>query len=117
MKKLLFSALACVAFAGSSFASNETDVKENSFYKENIESYSFTNSNLEKLLETYNSKFSHYPCQFSISVIAPDGELLEFHWVIGREGGEPCLNRMVEDAAMLQGMFPEAILEFQIIAM
>ncbi|HLV15043.1 MAG TPA: hypothetical protein VKY41_07680 [Xanthomarina sp.] len=117
MRKLVFSAIACVAFAGSSLASNEAHVNNNYFYNDNVESNSYTNHSMEEVLRFYNTNAAYYPCQFSISVISPDGELLEFHWVIGREGGEPCLNRLVADAAMLQGMFPEAVLEFDIIAM
>lgn len=89
MKKLLLSALACVAFAGSSFASNEVVEKET--------------------LE------SSPPCVIAIIVYSPDGELIE---LIGDktfpEAGDPCLYYGYQLAEKVKRMYPDANLSVSI---
>ena len=65
MKKFLFSALACVAFAGSGFASNEV-VLDTKF---------ITNEYLEAL----NAKVGD--CSFSFKVVDNAGNVVETGWM------------------------------------
>jgi len=89
MKKVLFSALACVAFATTAFAANEVVEKET--------------------LE------SSPPCVVSIVVYSPDGELLE---LIGDttfpEAGDPCLYYGHQLVDKVRKMYPEANLSVEI---
>ena len=66
MKKLLFSAMACIAFAGSAFASNEVVSKQ------------------DFLLLEMNEFEPKKPCKVHIYVIGPDGTK---SWKTG-EGGD-----------------------------
>lgn len=88
MKKLLFSALACVAFAGSSFASNEV-VNE-------VEA----NKGL-----TVNLDFDAAPCRFNLCVYHPEtGEAIYGYDYIGTAGSaDECFNkglRMQEELSL-----------------
>ena len=67
MKKLLFSALACVAFAFSGFASNEV-----------VEGKDFVSDlNLETQVDDYNLKVEDFaPCGISFFVFSADGEYI-----------------------------------------
>lgn len=96
MKKLVFSTLACVAFAGSAFASNET--------VDNIDVFE-------------NLNFSDHPCQFLILVLDRHGNILDHVIFYGSKEGDPCLDNMMGEAERLQGLYPRAVLEFDIIAM
>ncbi|WCM42527.1 hypothetical protein MG290_02310 [Flavobacterium sp. CBA20B-1] len=105
MKKMFLSALACVAFAESSFASNEVVKK-----------------NILTITEESNSilddfKFSESPCQFGITVTTPDGEFLDGFIGIGSEGGTPCINFIAEELHRMRELYPGAIVNVNIVRM
>ena len=68
MRKFAFSALACVAFAGSSFASNE--IVENSIFLDN--EFSIENKNSELLDEDFK------PCQVEFWIYDADGGVVDY---------------------------------------
>ena len=74
MRKFVFSALACVALAGSSFASNEVEANKG------------LNVNLD---------FDAAPCRFSVCVYHPDtGEAIYGYDYIGTaESADDCFNK------------------------
>lgn len=96
MKKFLFSTLACVAFAGSSFASNEVVEKDVLTITEE------SNNILD------NFEFAEYPCQFGISVVGPDGEFLDAYIGRGREAGAPCVSFIEKEINRMRELYPGA---------
>lgn len=85
MKKFLFSALACVAFAGSGFASNEI-----------VELKISTDSELGKHYKPLEMMpLADYPCKFSLCVYDPEtGEDIYGFDYSGTAGGaDDCFNK------------------------
>ena len=83
MKKILFSALACVAFAGSAFASNEI-----------VEFKTTTDSELSGHYETLEMlPLADYPCKFLIYVYNPvTEEFIDSLIYYGNESADDCFN-------------------------
>ncbi|WLD23146.1 hypothetical protein NU10_10565 [Flavobacterium dauae] len=105
MRKFVLSALACVAFAGSGFASNEVVEKDVLTITEE------SNSILD------NFEFAEYPCQFGITVATPAGEFLDAYIVVGREGGTPCVNSIAEEIHRMRELYPGAEVTVTIVRM
>src|SRR5690554_6154939 len=80
MRNFLLSALACVAFAGSGFASNEvvSEIAEIKTVTTSVE-------------ETADSLLGRNPCEFNIWVEDENGNQLDWWLGSGPEGGYPCI--------------------------
>ncbi|QHC84746.1 hypothetical protein AS589_08085 [Empedobacter brevis] len=91
MKKLFFSALACVAFAGSTFASNEVELKD-----------LFSNEDFAK-------------CNFTVVAYDPEtDEVLETFKYSGNESAGPCFDLGLKEQDRLSIKFPGANVRMEI---
>ena len=106
MKKLLFSALACVAFAFSGFASNEE-----------VEAKEFVSDlNLETKVDEFKLKVKEFvPCEIIIIVRDKNGDIVDAlvdHSF--RLGGDACIAYGFGQVRLMQIKYPGHSLEIGI---
>ena len=106
MKKMMFSALACVAFAFSGFASNEV-----------VEAKEFVSDiNLETEVDDFNLKVEDFaPCEIVIIVRDKKGDIVDAlvdHSF--RLGGDPCVAYGFGQVRLMMIKYPGHSLEIGI---
>src|SRR5690606_15203281 len=104
MRNFLFSALACVAFASSGFASNEvvSEIAE-------IETVTTSAEEMLNILE-----LGRNPCEFNIWVEDENGNQLDWWLGSGPEGGYPCIQLAIATLEKVKSIYPEAKVSLQI---
>jgi len=105
MKKFLFSALACVAFAGSSFATNSADLTVTN----TNEIYVVSQTNFIK-----NDK-SFFICSLIFNVYNRDGELVHQMAASPNVNGSGCLGEAIKLYRELEGAFPDHVINYSIV--
>ncbi|WP_177761556.1 hypothetical protein [Flavobacterium sp. I3-2] len=102
MKKIMFSALACVAFAFSGFASNEV--------VEGNESVSDFNLETEINESDFNIEGTK-PCEYYISITSPEGVIIDFKMYFSDLKPGPCSESFKTEFEHIKRLYPTMIVE------